>query len=325
MSLASCTAARRDPDLGGDRPHQAERDRAAIVRATPRGLLPGEGFVPTPGGRVWYRIVGRGDATPLLVIHGGPGGTHHACEPLAALGDERPVVFYDQLGCGRSDRPGDPTLWTPSRFAAEVAAVRAALRLGGVHIFAHSWGTIVAVEHLLSQPGGVKSVVLAGPCISVPRFRADAARLVSALPDSVRRTLADHEAAGTTDSRAYQAAAAEFLKRHVYRGATTPEALRRASAGRGRDVYRRMWGPTESCVTGTLAQYDRSDALGRLRVPVLYTAGRHDECTPETTRWYAARTPQSDVRIFEHSAHLPHFEETGAYVEAVREFLRRHD
>ncbi|WP_327360104.1 hypothetical protein [Streptomyces sp. NBC_01296] len=51
-------------------------------------------------------------------------------EDVAALADEsgRPVVFYDQLGCGRSEHPDDPALWRMETFVDEVGAN--ALRLG---------------------------------------------------------------------------------------------------------------------------------------------------------------------------------------------------
>ncbi len=87
-----------------------------------------EGFIEVPGGRVWYRSVGEG-GTPLLCLHGGPGFTHYYLEPLEALADRRQVIFYDQLGCGRSDRPDDVSLWTVDRFVEELAQVRAALGL----------------------------------------------------------------------------------------------------------------------------------------------------------------------------------------------------
>src|SRR5262245_38772201 len=74
------------------------------------GVPPREGFIDVPGGRVWYRIVGSGTATPLVALHGGPGFPSDYLSPLAKLGDERPVVFYDQLGCGKSDRPTDKSL-----------------------------------------------------------------------------------------------------------------------------------------------------------------------------------------------------------------------
>ena len=70
-----------------------------------------EGYLDVPGGKVWYRAVGdNAEATPLLCLHGGPGFTHYYLEPLEALADRRRVIFYDQLGCGRSDRPGRPLL-----------------------------------------------------------------------------------------------------------------------------------------------------------------------------------------------------------------------
>ena len=43
---------------------------------------------------------------PLLLLHGGPGFPSDPFESLEALARSgRPVVRYDQIGCGRSDRP----------------------------------------------------------------------------------------------------------------------------------------------------------------------------------------------------------------------------
>src|SRR6185369_730964 len=110
-----------------------------------------EGYVPVEGGRVWYRIIGEGKATPLIILHGGPGFTSYAYEPLAAaLADERPVIVYDQLGCGRSDRSSDTKLWTVARFERELAALRTALKLDRIYLLGHSWGGQLAVEHALA-------------------------------------------------------------------------------------------------------------------------------------------------------------------------------
>src|SRR6266850_4943415 len=121
-----------------------------------RVVSPDEGFIDVPGGRVWYRVVGKGHRTPLLLLHGGPGAPSYYLKPLAALGDERPVVFYDQLGCGRSDRPDDSTLWTIQRFIDELATVRKALNLKEVHILGTSWGTMLATDYMLMKPEGVR-------------------------------------------------------------------------------------------------------------------------------------------------------------------------
>ncbi len=93
-----------------------------------------EGRIEVDGHRVWYRRVGAG-STPLLVLHGGPGSGHDYLEPLEGLAASREVVFYDQLGCGRSDQPDDPSLWRIERFVREVDTVRAALGLDRIDAF----------------------------------------------------------------------------------------------------------------------------------------------------------------------------------------------
>lgn len=86
------------------------------------------------GHRIWHKTVGSGSGIPLLTLHGGPGAGHDYLEPLEALGSERPVIFYDQLGCGKSDKPDARALWTIERFADEIDEVRSALGLSRVHV-----------------------------------------------------------------------------------------------------------------------------------------------------------------------------------------------
>ena len=45
-----------------------------------------EGQIDVTGGCVWYRTYGEGDATPVLLLHGGPGAASDYMQPLA----ERP-------------------------------------------------------------------------------------------------------------------------------------------------------------------------------------------------------------------------------------------
>src|ERR1700738_2971850 len=106
-----------------------------------------QGYIPVEGGRVWYKIVGAGNpGIPLLTLHGGPGYPHDYLEPLQQLADERPVIFYDQLGCGQSDRPDDRALWRIDRFVRELEQVRRSLALERMHLFGHSWGSMLAVD-----------------------------------------------------------------------------------------------------------------------------------------------------------------------------------
>lgn len=284
-----------------------------------------EGMVEVPGGRVWYEQVGSGSGVPLLVLHGGPGFTHEYVRSLEALADTRPVVFYDQLGCGRSDHPQDPGLWTVERSVAELQAVRDALGLTRMHLLGQSWGTMLATEYALGRPGGIVTLVMASPCISIARWIEDAERLKQSLPEDVQRTIDEHERIGSTGCPEYVAATLVYYRRHVCRMNPWPLELEKAYMGVGQPVYETMWGPSELAVTGNLRTFDRAGRLGEIDVPTLFTCGRYDEATPETVAWYQSLVPGAELAVFEDSAHLAHLEERARYEAVVRGFLARGD
>jgi len=288
----------------------------------PRGLSPRTGMIDVPGGRVWYQIVGSGDRTPLLVLHGGPGVPSYYLKPLAALGDERPVVFYDQLGCGRSPALSDSSLWTIDRFVRELAAVRQALHLEKVHLYGTSWGTILALEYMRTRPAGVASIVMASPALDIHQWSRDADSLKRTLPDSTQRVIADAEAHHTTNSPAYQNAMMEYYKLYVARRQPWSADLDSSLAQIGQSVYQAMDGPSEFAVTGSLRDYDGRPYLNDLHVPVLYTCGEFDEAVPRTVASFAAATPGAQMRIFPNAAHCTALDDPQAYTAAIREFLR---
>jgi proline-specific peptidase len=279
------------------------------------------GRIAVPGGNVWYRVTGNGPGTPLLLLHGGPGFPSQYLEPLAALGDERPVIFYDQLGCGRSDRPADPGLWRVERFVEEVAAVRGALGLSRVILHGHSWGGALAVETALSGAPGLAGLVLASPLLDARRWLADADRLRRELPAGVQEALRRHEAAGTTGSPEYEQATLAFYRRFVCRRDPWPPEMNESLSQLGQACYLSMWGPSEFHPTGLLRAYDVSGRLGELRVPTLFTVGRFDEATPETVASFQARVPGAGLAILERSAHMTMLDEPAAYVTVLRRFL----
>jgi proline-specific peptidase len=282
-----------------------------------------EGYIAVTGGRVWYRIVGANtDGIPLLILHGGPGAPHVYLEPLAALSDERPVIFYDQLGCGNSDKPDDPSLWALPRYVEELRQVREALGLEEVHILGHSWGSMLAVEYLLTeQPSGVVSLVLSGPCLSASRWGADQRAYLAELSEADQGSIQKAEALGTFDSPEYQDAMMRYYRLHVCRLEHWPECLTRTFEKVAQNVYGHLWGPSEFTITGTLKDYERVDRLVEIAVPTLFTCGRYDEATPATAAYYQQMLPDSELVIFEDASHEHHLEKTGEYLGVVRDFL----
>jgi L-proline amide hydrolase len=179
------------------------------------------------GLRTWYRVDGEGDATPVVICHGGPGGTHDYVEAIAAL--DRPCVLYDQVGNGRSSRGLDvgPEFWTVDLFLGELDALVAELGFGEYHVLGQSWGGMLAMEHALRHPAGLRSIVVADSPASIPLWVEEANRLRRELPEDVQAVLTRHEEAGTTDSPEYQQAMLVFYSRHVCRLPEWPEEVQR--------------------------------------------------------------------------------------------------
>ena len=283
--------------------------------------LESKGVIPVTGGDVWYRIVGNGDGIPLLTLHGGPGFPHNAFGCIGRLGGERPVVFYDQLGCGKSDRPDDPSLWVIDRFIEEIAIVREWLGLDEIILLGHSWGGALAVEYLLQKPAGVKKLILMGPLISATRWLDDTERLKSNLPPDVLETIQKHERAGVFDTDEFKDAARVYYDRHVCRLNPKPRAFVESIEGFGDEVYNVMWGPNEFICRGSLRQFERMERLQEIEVPTLFLCGRYDEATPETVELFHKRVPCSQMHVFEHSSHNAQLEQPDEFLGVVRAFL----
>jgi len=288
-----------------------------------------QGFVSFRGYNIWCRMVGEREEPgklPLLCLHGGPGAPHDYLEPLgivAATG--RRVVLYDQLGCGNSDHPHDPKLWTVELFVEEIGLVRRALRLERLHLLGQSWGGMLAMEYALTQPQGLASLILADTAADARQWAAEANRLRSELPPDVQQTLLKHEEAGTTDDPAYEEATLTFYRRHLCRLDPWPDCLNRTheKLRQNPEVYLTMWGPSEFHITGSLKDWSVVDRLGEIRVPTLLLSGRYDEATPDIVKTIHHGIHGSEWVIFENSSHMPHLEESQRYVQVLADFLKR--
>jgi proline-specific peptidase len=287
-----------------------------------------EGTIPFRGLETWYRMVGVGEEPgklPLLCLHGGPGAPHDYLESLEAVAETgRRAIFYDQLGCGNSSR-SDESLWNVETFVDEVGVVREALGLERTHLFGSSWGGMLAMEYALTKPSGLAGLVISSSPASIPLWAEELNRLRSELPEDVRRTLDEHEAADTTDSPEYEAATMEMYRRHLCRLDPWPAGIQRTfeKLAANLDVYLYMQGPNEFVITGTLADWDITDRLGEIDVPTLVTSGRHDECTPRQAEIVHRGIAGSEWVIFEESSHMQFAEERERYLEVLDAFLTR--
>ncbi len=294
-------------------------------RSIGQRLQPAEGYVNVEGGRIWYKIVGNGNKTPLLLIHGGPGSSSCSGIPgYSLLSNDRPVIFYDQLGSGYSDRPTDTLLWKLPRFVGEIEALRSALGLKKLHILGSSWGATVLVEYILTKkPKGVKSVIFSGPLLSTPLWIEDAKILLAQLPQNLQDTIDKYETLKDYQAPQYAAATDSFYARFmsVKQWPPAPSLTCEGVSGFNNAVYNYMWGPTEFHAPGTLKNFDRTGDMHHIKQPVLFIAGRYDEVRPETIYKFQKLVPKSKAVIIENAGHSKIIDQPVKFTTAIREFL----
>ena len=291
------------------------------------------GTVDFRGWQTWYRVTGDHDAakTPLVVLHGGPGAAHNYTLSIAGIAAQgRAVIHYDQLGIGNSthlpERGAD--FWTVQLFLDELDNLLGTLGIAGrYHVLGQSWGGMLAAEHAVRRPAGLRGLVIANSPASMHLWLSEAARLRSELPAEVQQTLLAHEAAGTTDDPAYKAAEDVFNARHVCRIVPNPPEVAETFALIDADptVYHTMNGPNEFHVIGTLKDWTVIDRLDRITTPTLLVSGRYDEATEAAVQPYAENIPDVRWTIFEESSHMPHVEEEQSYLRLVGAFLDDND
>jgi L-proline amide hydrolase len=217
--------------------------------------------------------------------------------------------------------------WSPDLFKRELVELTKTLAIDRYHLYGQSWGGMLAMEHALTQPAGLASIIVADSPASIRLWLEETAKLRADLPEDVREVLDRHEAAGTTDDPEYMEACMAFYARHLCRLDPMPEELMRSFGALMEDntVYSAMWGPSEFTCTGSLANWDITDRLGEIDVPTLIISGRYDEATPAVVEPINKGIAGSEWMIFENSSHTPHVEEKEALLATVEKFLNRVD
>lgn len=304
--------------------HYVGRRCIRAQRSTLDSGMESEGFIDVDGGRVWYTRTGAGSGLPLLCVHGGPGFAHGSIRSLTDLAD-REVIFYDQLGCGRSDKCDDDSLLTLERFVGEIDRIRDRLYLDELHLFGTSWGSTIAAAYAMGQSDGLTGLVLSSPLISTPRWVEDALALRAELPSNVRDELDRHERGGYTRCPEYVAAMLVYYKRHVCRLDPWPAVLEDAFANSAFEVYEKMWGPSEFHPTGTLLGLDLSPGLPDINATTLFVCGEHDEATPATVEDFARSVKDARFEVVRDASHMPLLEKPETYLGLLRDFLRSVD
>lgn len=275
------------------------------------------------GRQVWVKQVGHGPV-PVLLLHGGPGMSHFYFECFEEFlpADKYRFWYYDQLGCGFSDRPDDVSLWTVDRYREEVESVRKALGLSNFVLFGHSWGGMLAMEYALKYQQHLSALVISNMTAGVAAYVKHANELRAALPVDVQAQMKAYEDRQDIKSADYQKLIMDYLYvEHLCRCKPWPEPFERTMKYMNTVVYETMQGPDEFNIVGNYKDWDRWSDLHRIKAQTLLLGGRHDTMAADDIRRMGTLIPNSKVVICENGSHMAMYDDQQRYFAALLGFL----
>lgn len=259
--------------------------------------------------------------TPIIFLHGGPGGTHNYFLPLKSLAKDRDIYMYDQIGGGQSSEIAQK-IWTIETFVEELGLLIKAWKLESFILMGTSWGTTLALEYFLAtKDSRVERIIFQSPLFSTKDWEKDALVLIKQLPKSTQKVINYCHEIEATDSKVYKKAVFDYYLKHVLRNKKLLLRPSKRPNINGGKVYEFMWGPSEFKATGTLKTYERASKLKTLKMPVLLICGEFDEATPKTVQKYHKMIKQSEFSVIKNASHSIARENPKDLLKVINQFI----
>ncbi|KAK8122379.1 proline-specific peptidase [Apiospora sp. TS-2023a] len=284
--------------------------------------------------KTWYKVVGEIDAskTPLLVFHGGPGACHDYLLPLTDLAPSVPLVFYDQIGNGRSthlpDKDGDEEFWSVKLFMDEIDNLIRHLELQEqpIDVYGHSWGGMLAAvwAGTPSRAGNLRRLIITSSLASMDLWRVNITALRNGLPQDIQDTLSRAEEKKDFESPEYEAAVEVFYKRHLSLERPWPSKEVKAALdwfSKDPTTYGTMYGPSELYISGSLRDWTCIPLLGNIHVPTLLINGSDDEAQDVVMQPFFDCIKKVKWVTLDGAAHFSHTDQRQKHMQHVGAFL----
>lgn len=293
-----------------------------------------EGYMPFRGYKTYFRIAGSGNnkKAPLLAMHGGPGSAHDTLELLDKLAvyDNRQIITYDQIGCGKSYVEGHTDWWNRETWMEELQALRDYLGLEQCHIIGQSWGGMLVICYLIDKkPSGICSAIVTSGHSSSSLWASEQHRLLRYIEPEDQEAIRIAEATNNFKSEAYQKANSYYYAMTCNEDftniPTAPECFKRGTAKGHDEVYETAWGPNEYNPTGNLKDFEYTDRLGEIKESCLILNGTDDMCTPLVAQTMYLGIADCQWKMFQGSRHRCYYDAYEEYMPYVNNWLCSHE
>lgn len=288
--------------------------------------------IQTPKGtfNVWTKRIGNNPKMKVLLLHGGPGGTHEVYECFESFFPKEGIEFYyyDQLACGNSDNPGDTSLYDLNRYLDEVEQVRKALNLNksNFYLLGTSWGGILGIEYALKYQDQLKGLIISDMMASCQEYGKYANEVLAKdIPKTALDSIRMFEKKGDFDNPMYMGLLIpHYYLKHLIRIPMDkwPEPVSRGSKHTNYKLYRIMQGPSEFGVSGKLANWDRSKDLKNIEVPTLVIGAKYDTMDPKYMEWMSKQLPKGEFLFCPNGSHSCLYDDQQVYFDGLIKFIK---
>ncbi|MFE1245288.1 alpha/beta fold hydrolase [Fictibacillus sp. NPDC058756] len=279
----------------------------------------------------WIKIEGyENKSMPLILIHGGPGGNHYNFERTVGrmISKERTVVYYEQRGSGRSDKPESADDYSIDLLVSDFKVLKDSLGIEKADLLGYSFGGELALEIAYAFPNDINKLVLSGPSlmysniqqlIQIQGFMSVAEGI---LLERIETILKQKKSIEEKYNEVWSIVDTKTVDRFLFEDQSVAEQ------------NRLLWNKSGLQNTGQMmkALYKSPPhvpllhRLKKIENETLIITGVHDRNTGlSVSKIIDKELNYSSLELFYNSAHFPEMEEKEKFVKLTLEFLNTKD
>src|SRR5574344_906256 len=290
-----------------------------------------KGYVVNKDYKTYYEVYGKMDENtiPLIVLHGGPGGTFGSYEPLIELTKFGfTIIFYNQHGSGSSKILNkEKDLYNFETYEDELDSLINFFNIKKFNLLGHSWGGMLALKYVLDRNSNdLSSLILFSTLPSSKLWNDESLRMIDYFSDEYRKVLLRNKEGKRVNKKILKKAVKQFITMHVKDKKKVVYVSKHRRKMKFNSVaYNKMWGDSELFCKGTLLDYDVTNDLKNIKIPTLLISGQDDESTPYMNKIMNDNIKDSKWILLEHSQHVGYSEEPDKVLNTLKDWLSLHN
>ncbi len=273
-------------------------------------------------GKLYYEEEGQG--TPIVLINGGPGGTHNVFHPyFSRIKNEARIIYYDQRGTGRSSKDETYKTYTLKQAVDDLETLRKSLKIDRWALLGWSYGGLLAQLYALKYPYHCSALILVAADPGIPansKPEREKGFISQKELDAMEKILEKgHKGELNLPQSIYNYNLSGNWKRKRYYKPTQEESVRRALYG---------WSPApgfRETILSETKNINLKNNFDDFKIPTLIIEGKWELMWWDTNRINVMQKnhPNAQIEVFEKSGHGVFADEPKDFFATLKKFLNK--